>query len=186
MKRLILLLGVLLACCSSPEPKYFTLAPVRGTAAPGGPALIELRRPGLAGYLDRSDIVRADSPYQLTLSGGERWASPLGDMIARVLAEDLTNRLPGTSVFTASGAISAEPNATVEVDVQRFDAATGGPVTLLAQVAVTRGRSRNGAAQTQTIRLTVTPGGTSTADLVAAMSATLGQMADQIAQMLRR
>lgn len=183
MKRLIPLLGLLLASCTSPEPKYFTLASVRGTSLPGGPSLVELRRPGLAGYLDRSDIVRADSPYQLTLNGGERWASPLGDMIGRALAEDLSSRLPGSSVFTSSGAISADPNATVEVDIQRFDAATTGPVTLLGQVAVTRGRARD-ASQTRTIRLTVTPGGSSTADLVAAMSAALGQMADQIAQIL--
>ena len=75
--------------------------------------------------------MRADSPYQLTLNGGERWASPLGDMIGRALAEDLSSRLPGSSVFTSSGAISADPNATVEVDIQRFDAASTGPVTLL-------------------------------------------------------
>ena len=185
MRRVFaLLVAVLLAGCTSPEPSYYTLAPVRGAEAAGGPALVELRQPSIPGTLDRSDIVRANSPYQLKLNGGERWAAPLGDMIGRVLAQDLTSRLPGSSVFTSSGAITAEPNATVEVDIQRFDADTAGPITLLAQAAVTRGRARD-AARTQTIRLSVTPPGPATADLVAAMSNALGQMADQIAAMLR-
>ncbi|GAC1337134.1 MAG: PqiC family protein [Acetobacteraceae bacterium] len=184
-RRRLLWAGLaLLASCASPEPSYYTLAPIRGQAQPGGPALVELRRPGLAGYLDRPEIVRANSAYQLRLAGGERWGEPFGDMVGRVLAENLNTRLPGTSVFTSAGSISAEANATLEVDVQRFDVDAGGQVTLAAQVAVSRGRSR-GNAVTRAIRLTTTPAGPSTAELVGAMSAALGQMADQIATLLR-
>ena len=59
--------------CTSPEPAYYTLAPVPGTPRRGGVALIELRRPGLAGYLDRPEIVRSGSAYQLRVAGSERW-----------------------------------------------------------------------------------------------------------------
>ena len=185
MKRLALLIALALAGCSSPEPAYYTLAPVRGAGQGGGPALVELRRPGLAGYLDRPEIVRANSAYQLRVAGGERWGEPFGDLVARILAEDLNSRLPGTSVFTSAGSISAEANATVELDVQRFDADATGQVILLAQVAVTRGRARGNSAA-RPVRVTVTPTSGSTADLVAAMSAALGQLADQVAGMLRR
>ena len=146
--------------------------------------LVELRRIGLAGYLDRSEIVRNNADYRLRIPTGERWGEPLGDMIARILAEDLNMRLPGSSVFTAAGAISATPDATIELDLQRFDTDADGQVVLLAQLAVTRGRDRAGA-QAQTIRLRVPPAGASTRDMVAAMSVALGQLADRIAPLLR-
>ena len=173
-----------LVSCASQEPAYYTLAAVPGAVQPGGPKLVELRRPGLAGYLDRPEIVRANSAYRLRLAGGERWGEPFGDLVARVLAEDLNLRLPGTSVFTAAGAISAEPNATIELDVQRFDADGAGEVTLLAQVAVSHGRARASAAA-RTVRLTIQPASAATADLVAAMSRALGQLADAVVPMLR-
>jgi uncharacterized lipoprotein YmbA len=181
-RRFIFAAPLLLAGCASPEPAYFTLAARPGAPQPGGLRLVELRRIGLAGYLDRPEIVRTSADYRLHLGAGERWGEPLGALVARVLAEDLNTRLPGTSVFTASGSISAEPEATVELDLQRFDADATGQVVLLAQVAVTRGRARPAA---RTVRLTVTPAGPSTTDLVMALSTALAQLADQIAPMLR-
>lgn len=175
-------IGVL-AGCTSPEPAYFTLAPVPGTPVPGGPKLVELQRPGLAGYLDRPGIVRADSAYQLRVAGTERWGEPLGDLIGRILAENLNGRLPGSSVFTSAGSISAQPDARIELDVQRFDADASGDVVLLAQVAVSRGRRADAAART--VRLTGRPASAATRDLVAAMSTVLGSLADTVAGMLR-
>lgn len=184
MRRRALLAGLALSACTSAEPAYFTLAAVPGPAGAGGPRLVEVQRLGLAGYLDRPGIVRADSAYQVRVAGTERWAEPLGDLIGRVLAEDLNQRLPGSSVFTTAGTISADPDATVQMDVQRFDADASGQVVLLAQVAVSRGRNR-AAASTRTLRQTVRPSGPATADLVAAMSTALGQLADTVAGTLR-
>jgi uncharacterized lipoprotein YmbA len=181
----LLLAPLLLASCRSADPSLYTLAPARGVPRAGAPALVELRRPGIAGYLDRSEIVRANTPYQLQMQSGQRWGEPFGDMVARVLAEDLNNRLPGTSVFTSTGAITADAGARVELDLQRFDADASGQVQLLAQVAVTRGGNR-AAAKAQTIRITVTPASSATADYVAALSRALGEAADQIAALLRQ
>ncbi len=172
------------AACTSAEPAYYTLAAVPGVARPGGPAQVELHRVGLAGYLDRSEIVRASSAYSLRLNGSERWGEPFGDLVARILAEDLNTRLPGTSVFTSAGSITAEADATIEMDVQRFDADAAGQAVLLAQVAVSRGQAR-ASAVTRVFRLAVQPATPKTTDLVAAMSAALGQLADGIATMLR-
>ena len=173
-----------LASCASPEPAYFTLQARPGPAAAAGVRLIELRRIGLAGYLDRPEIVRNNADYRLRIPGGERWGEPLGDLVARTLAEDLNLRMPGSSVFTSAGAISATADATVELDLQRFDMDASGQVVLLAQVAVSRGRGRT-QADAQTVRVVVTPGGPGTTELVAAMSAALGQLADRLAPMLR-
>lgn len=155
VRRRALLVALGAAGCKSPEPAYFTLAPVPGTPTPGGPRLVELQRPGLAGYLDRPGIVRADNSYQLKVADAERWGEPLGDLIGRILSENLSQRLPGSSVFTTAGAISAPPDARIELDVQRFDADVSGSVVLLAQVAVSRGRGSP--ATTQTVRLSLRP-----------------------------
>ena len=39
----------------------------------------------------------------------------------RVLADDLSQRLPGTTVINANGAIGAKEDATVEVNILRMD-----------------------------------------------------------------
>ena len=187
MKRRVLLLTLLLgvAGCASPDPAIYTLRAVPGQAAGGGPEAVKIGRPGLAGYLDRSEIVRDSSDSRLNLQSGERWGEPLGDMLGRVLALDLSQRLQGTSVFTEAGTITVDPSATVELDVQRFDLEAGGPVVLLAQIAVEQGRSHD-PASTRSIRITVPPADRSTPALVTAMSTALGQLADQVAELLRR
>ncbi len=169
--------------CTSPEPALYTLRPVLGTPQGGGPIAVKLEQPGLAGYLDRTEIVRDAAANRLDLASGERWGEPLGDMIGRVLGLDLSQRLPGSSVFTAAGTLSVDATATVELDVQRFDLDTDGTVVLLAQVAVEQG-SRD-PAFTRSLRLTSRPASAATADLVSAMSAVLGQLADALAALLR-
>ena len=104
--------------------------------------------------------MRDSSANRLQLNSAERWGEPVGDMIGRVLALDLAQRLPGSSVFTEAGTISVDPSATVELDIQRFDLDTSGMVVLLSQVAVEKGRSHDPAA-THAIRVTVQPAGTS-------------------------
>ena len=183
--RRVLMLTALAGCSRSPEPSLFTLAALPGQAHPGGPATVELRRPGLAGYLDRPEIVRAAGPYRVGVSGTERWAEPFGDMLGRVLAENLTYRMPGSAIFTEAGGLSASGDAVVELDVQRFDADASGMVTLLAQLAVRHNGSRRPAPSPLTVRLMVPAASAATPDTVMAMSQALGQLADTMAGLLR-
>ncbi len=87
-------------------------------------------------------------------------------------------------MFTSAGSITAEADATIEMDIQRFDADASGQAVLLAQVAVSRGTARASAA-TRVVRIMVQPAGAGTGELVAAMSKGLGQLADGVADMLR-
>lgn len=186
MRRLLLLLALVPAACASPDPRYFALVPAPGTPAPGGPATIEIRRAGLAGYLDRADIVRQQRGTEVRISNRDRWVEPLGDMTTRILAEDLTQRLPGSTVFAEAGSIAADTDATVETDIQRLDAREDGTTVLYAQVAVSRGRSNGDRLPvlTRSVRLTM-PARIGTAPMVNAMSVLLGQLADVVASMLR-
>ena len=81
-----------------------------------------LRQIGVPRYLDRSDIVRSSDNYRLDIDANNWWGEPFGAMIARVLEQELSERLPGTSVFSDTGAIAAEADATVEINIQRMDA----------------------------------------------------------------
>jgi uncharacterized lipoprotein YmbA len=174
-----------MASCTSPDPTYYTLQPTSGAILPGGGAgLIEVVRPGLAGYLDRSDIVLKQADYRLSVDSQVRWGEPLADMVGRVLAQDLTQRLPGSSVFSNDGAIGADPNVRVEINVQRFDAEADGSVRLVANVAVARGLSHTPFAAHAVMLQTA--GGAGPGGLVAAMSVLLGELADQVASDIAR
>jgi uncharacterized lipoprotein YmbA len=170
----------LLAACSSPDPTYYTMQVVNGTPVTTFQGTVEVRRPGLAGYLDRSDIVLKSESYKLSLNTQKQWAEPLGDMIGRVLTQDLSQRLPGKSVFTQSGAITADADMRVEVDIQSFDADGSGDVVLTAQVAVERGITHH-PLTTRHIALHAPLSGPGEAAQVAAMSSLIGTLSDQIA-----
>ncbi|MBC7636850.1 MAG: membrane integrity-associated transporter subunit PqiC [Acetobacteraceae bacterium] len=177
MTRFLVLLGLLLAGCASTPLNYYTLAFVAGVPQSSLPLVIELRRVGVAAYLDRPEIVRSPTAYRLQVSDVERWAEPLGRMLERVFAEDLVQRLPGASVFAESGRISADADRVIELDIQRLDADDAGNVVLVAQLAVRRdGRSRPVA---RILRLTAPalPG----LPMAAVVSVLVGQIADAAA-----
>jgi hypothetical protein len=204
-RRLLLLLAAAPAACASPNPVLYVLAPLPGTSltgtsltgpslmsvpgpgAPrsggpqsGPPATVELREIGLARYLERSQIVRSSEGYRLDVLTNEWWGEPLGAMLSRVLVQELTQRLPGSTVFAESGAITVSPAATVAVNIQRLDADASGAAVLIAQVEVSGRMSA-----TRNIHLTVPPTAAGTAGLVEAMSQAIAQLADTIAAMLR-
>jgi uncharacterized lipoprotein YmbA len=176
---------VSVAGCASVNPTLYTLAPVPGAARGAGPRVVVLRQVGLPRYLDRSQIVRSSDNYRLDIDASNWWGEPLGAMIARVLEQELSDRLPGTSVFSDTGAIAAEADATVEVNIQRMDADAAGTVILAAQAAVVFTGARK-APHTQAVRFSAQPPSPDVQGEVAAISVVLGQLADTVAAMLRR
>jgi uncharacterized protein len=171
-------------CASSPEPQFYTLFPHDGTTQASQPLEVQLRRPGLPGYLDRPQIVRHEQPGKLEFSGAARWGAPLEKMVGDILAQDLAQRLPSASVYSESGAISSSPDALVEVDIQRFELSEHGAVELVAQVAVHWPKT-TAAAQLERYALSRSPRERGTAQLVTHMSELLAELASSIAEMLR-
>lgn len=174
------ILPAALAGCSSPPFDLYTLAAIAGTPVRTGPRSIELRRIGLAGYLDRPEIVREAADFRLLVTDRDRWGEPLGRMIERVLTENLVQRLPDAAVFAETGAISTQPDTILEIDIQRFDGDAAGNVVLLAQMAIRHDGTRR-PASARTVRITRTLAGPGTTHLVGAMSAALAQLADDVA-----
>jgi uncharacterized lipoprotein YmbA len=168
-------------CASSPEPQFYTLFSSPGGRFASGPLQIQLRRPGLPGYLDRPQIVRQEQPGQLELSGAERWGAPLEDMVGSILAQNLAERLPSARVFTEAGGISSLPDAQLEIDIVRFELTGRGAVELVAQVAVHWPQAQ-GAERLDRYAFSRSPKNHSTGQLVAQMSELLADLADSIAR----
>lgn len=171
-----------LAACSSPEPVLYTIAAAPGAVAQHGPKIVLVQQVAIAQYLQRSQIVRSSENYRLAVLENDWWGEPLAPMLTRVLVEELGQRLPRSTVIADSGAVSARPDATVEVNIQRLDEDAAGKLVLQAQAAVRATRQREPALRN--FRLAVPPPGPGTAGEVAAISSALGQLADGVAAML--
>jgi uncharacterized lipoprotein YmbA len=178
-RRALLALAALPAACASPNPTLYVLAPVPGAARRGAPPVVALRAINIAHYLERSQIVRSSEGYRMDVLSNEWWGEPLDTMLSRILTQELNQRLPGSSVYADSGAISTTPDARVEINLQRLDLNPDGAVLLAAQIAVD---SR--AAKSSSVAISVPPADKTTRALVAAMSVATGQLADRIASML--
>jgi uncharacterized lipoprotein YmbA len=178
-----LALPLLAAACSSPDPAYYTVATRPGPTFPSGPKIVVLNDIGLASYLDRREIVRSSEGYRLDVMANDWWGEALGGMLGRVLVVELSQRLPGSTVYSESGAITADANATVSVNLQRLDADKAGMLILLAQVAIEFNRPRRLASRTFTISKPLA--GQTIPGLVAAISDGVGELADGIAALLQ-
>jgi uncharacterized lipoprotein YmbA len=133
--------------------------------------------------LDRPHIVRRVDAGRLELSGNDRWGSPLQEMVATTLAKNLAERLPESEFFTEGGAISATPDVTLEVELQRFERTSAGKVELVAQVALRfPGDEKRSHLHRYEFDEPTEHGGTRA--LVAQMSALLARLADSIASAL--
>ena len=181
MQRRALFSGLtaLLASCASSNPRLYTLDVPQGSVRRGGPRAIELRTIGLARYLERNQIVRSSENFRLDVLPDDWWGEPLDAMTGRVLASALAQRMPGSTVYLENGAISAAPDATVQVNLQRLDQDQAGAVRLVAQFAVLRR-----AGDTRSFSVDVPVSGPDVPALVMAMSVAMGRLADQIAAAL--
>ena len=176
------MVAAVLTACSSPNPVLYTIAPVQGPVQPGGPKVIVLQQIATAHYLERSQIVRSSENYRLDVMSNDWWGEPLSSMLSRVLTEELGQRLPQSTVIGETGAVSASPDATVELNVQRLDEDASGNVVLQAQASVSF-KGRTGPVL-RSFRFVVTPPAAGIQGEVTAISTALGQLADGVASML--
>ena len=175
-------LAALLIACSSPDPVLYTIAPVQGPVQSAGPKVVALQQVGTARYLERSQIVRSSENYRLDVMSNDWWGEPLSAMLGRIMIEELGQRLPQSVVLGESSGVSASPDATIELNVQRLDEDASGNVVLQAQASASfKGRA---APALRNFRFVVTPPTQGTAGEVNAISTAVGQLADGLASML--
>ncbi|MFL5285673.1 MAG: membrane integrity-associated transporter subunit PqiC [Rhodopila sp.] len=175
----------LAAGCTSPNPRLYTLAPVPGTPEGGGPHVVLMHQVTVARYLERPEIVRSSDNYRLDVMANDTWSEPVGAMIGRVLAEDLAQRLPGTTFVNSASAVAAKEDASVRVNIQRMDMNANQQLVLVAQASVefTEPQPRPAMRSLNTV---VPLSATAPSYEVQGMSIAVGQLADEIAEMLRQ
>jgi uncharacterized lipoprotein YmbA len=172
----------LVACGKSATARFYMLTPT-ATAASATPARVTVTvgPVSVPASVDRPQFVVQASPNSVTLDEFNRWASPLGDNIARVVASDLATML-GTSQVAVAPAAGFASEYRVVIDVQRFESTPGAGVVVEAlwTVRKTGGQSRSG----RTVATETVSGATFDA-LAAAHSRALATLSNDIAEAIR-
>jgi uncharacterized lipoprotein YmbA len=96
--------------------------------------------------VDRPQIVVTTGPNQVRMEEFNRWASPLQNAIARVVAENLVALLGTPRVILSSQTLGADTDYRAAIEVQRFESAPGEAATLDAVWTVSR--TKDGKSQT--------------------------------------
>jgi hypothetical protein len=184
--RLILfaLVAVVAAGCGTTAPaRFFNLDST--AVADGGPAThgaVMVGPVSIPASVDQPQFVLQVAPNRVEVEEFNRWAAPLSDSIARVVAGDLVVLL-GTPDIAAAQLANFSPDYQVTIDVLRFDSIRGQAVVFEAMWAV---RSKAGG-YTRTGRTVAreTVSGDGFDLLAAAHSRALAKMSGEIATVIR-
>jgi uncharacterized lipoprotein YmbA len=177
-------LAAVTAGCASISPQLYTLSAVSKPAGETSTYTITVGPVSVPAAVDRPQLVLSVAPNQVTADEFNRWASPLKNDIARVVAENLSVLLgsPYVSVFPQS--VSLSPSYRVNIDVLRFESVPGETARLNAIWSVrstSDGKTQGGGtALAEPVREN------SCAALTAAHSRMLGGMSGDIAASIRR
>ena len=119
----IALLAVLAAACGpSATARFYTLSStVAADGAPAASYAVAVGPVTVPGYADRPQMVVQAGPNRVELKEFERWATPLDEAVARVVAGDLATLLGTTQVATVPLPTGFAPAYQAAIDVQRFE-----------------------------------------------------------------
>jgi uncharacterized lipoprotein YmbA len=162
--------AVATGCSSSPPTRFYTLSDTAPeVAAATGVGLVQVTGVTVPGELDRPELVRRIGPNQLNISGLDRWAAPLDQIIRRVLSDDIGRRVP---------APVPGQQYPVSVDIHEFYGDDSCNVTLRAAWTVRQPRAA--ATQPANEEIQVPSSGACPDSLPATMSVAVGQLSDRI------
>jgi uncharacterized lipoprotein YmbA len=136
---------ILAGACASPPSRFYTLSAGAAPATTTSNLSVVVGPVSVPAVVDRPEIVVSTGPNQVRLEEFNRWAAPLQNGIARVVAENLVAML-GTPRVTLSSQSSADADYRAAIEVQGFDSAPGEAATLDAVWTVRR--TRDGKAET--------------------------------------
>jgi uncharacterized lipoprotein YmbA len=115
---LTILLGLLAGCAAGSKSFYVLTAD--GPAPSGGGTSIGVGPVSLAEYIDRANLVIAESPNQLAVAEDHRWAGDLAASIARVTAANLGRRLHTGNIRTYPWHHDSEINYQITLDIRQL------------------------------------------------------------------
>ena len=145
VSRLKLGTGLALVCfvaacaATAPLPQFYLLAPPGpggGSRSHSGPN-VYVQRVVVPAYLAKNSLVMVRAGNQVDYASSARWAEPLDQGIARMVAEGLNRvaRVQATS-FTPNAPLPADYTYGVEIQLQRFEGTDTGQVILAGRYQV--------------------------------------------------
>jgi uncharacterized lipoprotein YmbA len=179
----VLLSALLLVtgCGTPPQERFFTLAsepPSPASFNSASAAFVVMVGPvTIPDVVDRPQLVLRTSPSRVEIAEQARWAAPLKNEIARVVAEHLAQLLPGSRTATSAERAAGTPDYRVLIDVQRFESTPQEGATVQASWTV---QTRDGSALNGR-SLVSEPAGAGYDALVAAHSRALATVSRDIA-----
>ena len=170
-------------CASTPPSRFYTLNAARGPAATSSRLSIAVGPVSVPAVVDRPQIVVDMGPNQVRMEEFDRWAAPLQNGIARVVADNLVLMLGTPRVALTAQTLGADADYRAGIDVQSFQS-TPGEAAIVDAVWTVR-RAKDGSTQTgrTTVRETVPDKGYDA--LVAAHSRALARLSQDIADAVR-
>jgi len=121
----LVLVAVTAGCGTSATARFYTLTAT--ATSDGGPATrsaVVVGPVSVPASVDRPQFVVQVAPNRVEIDEFNRWAAPLNDAIAQVVANNLAVLLGTADVATAPLATGA-PTHRVTLDVQRFETVRG-------------------------------------------------------------
>jgi len=140
LRAIGLALAFFLAACAArePLPQFYLLTPPAGGngRSHGGPS-VYVQRVAVPAYLARNSLVMVRAGNQVAYASSARWAEPLDQGIARMVAEGLNRvaHVQATS-FTPTSPPPGDSSYSVAIQLQRFEGTDTGQVILTARYQV--------------------------------------------------
>jgi uncharacterized protein len=176
------LLAVLYACSTSPSRFYTLDAAATASGLPATAGNVTVGPITIPASVDQPQFVTKDGPNRVDVDEFNRWAGPLNENIARVVAQDLVVLL-GTPDVAVGPLANFTPDYAVAIDVQRFESVRGQRTELDAVWTIhdkVRGITRSGRTSANE-----TVADDSFDALAAAHSRALAMLSDDIAKAIR-
>ena len=147
MVPIALLAAAASGCGTTAPSRFYTLdvTAVSDGTAPVGDAIM-VGPVSVPASVDRPEFVLQAAPNRVDVDEFNRWAAPLNDAVAQVVAGDLV-KLLGTPNVAAAPLANFDPAYRVTIDVQRFESVPGQSALVEAVWTVHRtagGETRSG------------------------------------------
>ena len=139
-------LAALAAACTSAPSRFYTLSATATPSAASSNLSIAVGPVSVPAAVDRPQIVVNTSANQVTVDDFNRWAAPLQDNLARVVAENLVALLGAPRVTLFPQTLGADVDYRVQIEIRNFESAPGKSASLDAVWSVRR--SRDGKTET--------------------------------------
>ena len=170
-------------CGSTPPSRFYTLSAASGPAATPAKLSVAVGPVSVPAVVDRPQIVVDIGPNQVRLEEFNRWAAPLQNNIARVVADNLVLMLGTPRVTMSAQGSSADVDYRAAVEVQSFQSAPGEAAIVDAVWTVRRTKDGKTELGRTTVRETVPERGYDA--LAAAHSRALARLSRDIAAAVR-